>query len=116
MATSSQNVTAENLLSATVKYSNKDDVNRVYDISANVRIENGLVNNFDGGEVRTLSASEDNVNLMGNNVATFNSYGEKSLNLYINNADATEASSILSSIYAFMADVKANVNANPVTA
>lgn len=112
MATSSQPVTADQLISATVKYSNKDDANRVYDISANARIENGNVNNFESGEVRKIPASTDG---MGN-IATFNAYGDKNLNLYINNADETEASSILSAIYVFMADVKANVSANPVQA
>lgn len=110
MATSSQNVTADKLISATVKYSNKDDSARVFDITANVRIENGNVSNFENGEVKNL------VNDGMGNVATFNAYGEKNLNLYIQNADETEAQSILTAIYAFMADVKANVTANPVTA
>lgn len=113
MAQASQNVTADQLISATVKYSNKDDANRVYDISANARIENGNVNNFESGEVKKLSASVmDGME----NAATFNAYGEKNLNLYIQNANETEASAILSAIYAFMSDVKANVTANPVQA
>lgn len=115
MATTSQNVTADQLISATVKYSNKDDANRVYDISANARIENGIVNNFDNGEVRKHSESSESTDGMGN-IATFNSYSEKNLNLHINNADETEAKAILEAVYAFMADVKANVSANPVQA
>lgn len=115
MATSSQNVTAENLLSATVKYSNKDDANRVYDISSNARIENGIVSNFENGEVKKLSASSETADGMGN-IASFNAFGEKSLNLYVNNATETEAKSILNAVYAFMSDVRTNVTANPVQA
>lgn len=116
MATTNQPVTADQLISATVKYSNRDDANRVFDITANVRIENGIVNNFDSGEVKKHTESSDATDGMAPNVASFNFYGEKNLNLYINNATVTEAKEILSAIYAFVADVKANVNANPVTA
>ena len=115
MATSSQNVTADQLISATVKYSNKDDANRVYDITANARIENGAVNNFDSGEVRKKSDSSENMDGMSV-IATFNAYGERNLNLYIQNADETEAKAAMEAVYAFMADVKSTVNANPITA
>lgn len=115
MAQASQNVTADHLISATVKYSNKDDDNRVYDISANARIENGQANNFDSGEVRKKSDSSENMDGMSV-IATFNASGEKNLNLYIYNADATEAKVIMDAVYAFMADVKTNVSINPVNA
>lgn len=115
MATANQSVTADKLLSATVRYSNKDVSTRVYDISANARIENGQVINFDSGEVKKLSAPSENMDGMGN-VATFNSYSPKSLNLYINNVEESEATSILSAVYAFMEDVRTNVNANPLNA
>ncbi len=114
MATTNQNVTADQLISATVKYSNKDDASRGYDISANVRIEYGNVVRFESGEVRKSSESPENME--GGNIASFDSNGQKQLNLYIHNADETESQAILTAIHAFMTDVKANVNSNPVTA
>lgn len=120
MATSSKNVTAENLLSATVKYSNKDDESRVYDVSANVNINDGMVASFNNGMVRKLpivSESENPDVEMGTEaVADFSSYSEVSLNLNIFNADMEGAKFILETIYAFMSDVRATVSANPVTA
>lgn len=113
MATSlNKKVTAENLVSANVRYSNKDDVSRLYEISANVNIHSGSVNSFEGGEVKKIQTDGE----AGEQMASFNSYGTRQLNLYINNADETEAPDILSAIYAFMADVRANVSANPVQA
>lgn len=113
MATSSQNVTADQLISATVKYSNKDDASRAYDIAANVNIQNGQVSSFDNGEIR--QASSENPDGM-TYIAGFSSYSERTLNLNINNADKTEAQTIIEAVYAFMADVRKEVNANPVTA
>lgn len=116
MATATnQPVTAENLLSATVKYSNKDDSARVYDISANVKIRNGEAVNFENGEVKRLPASADSMD-SADIVATFHSYSKKSLNYDVNNASEEESKLILESVYTFMADVKANVNANPINA
>lgn len=110
-----QCVTVDALLSATVKYSNKDDASRAYDITANVRIESGEARNFESGEVRKVSDSPDNMEGMGN-VATFNAYGDKNLNLYIHNAEEEESKAIVYAIYAFMADVRTNISINPVTA
>lgn len=118
MATSNQSVTADHLISATVKYSNKDDASRVYDISANAHIENGRVGSFESGEVRMASAPSDEPDGMEgmNTAATFNAYGEKNLNLYVSDADESEASAILAAIYAFMTDVRASVSDKPIQA
>lgn len=115
MAVSNQNVTAENLISATVKYSNKDDANRVYDISANVRIDNGTVRSFESGDVRKMESDTDNADGMPN-MANFSSYGTKALSLNYENVDEEDAKAILSAVYAFMTDVKKNVSINPVKA
>ena len=112
MATSSQNVTADQLISATVKYSNKDDASRAYDIAANVNIQNGQVSSFDNGEIRQANA--ENAGDM-NSIAGFNSYGDRTLNLNIYNADKAEAQVILDAVYAFMSDVRKEVSASPVT-
>lgn len=114
MATTNQNVTADALISAMVKYSNKDDSARVYDISANVSIQDKKVNSFDGGEVRKIQSDAQYNDGMA--IATFSSYGPKTLYLSINDADENEAKAIMEAVYTFIADVKANVNTNPVTA
>lgn len=114
MATTNQNVTADALISATVKYSNKDDSARLYDISSNVSIQNRQVNSFDGGEVRKPQSDVQFGDGMA--IATFSSYGTKTLYLSINDADENEAKAIMEAVYTFMTDVKANVNTNPVTA
>lgn len=115
MATSTQSVAADKLVSATVKYTNKGDAARVYDISANVRIQNGKVTNFESGEVQKIQNENTSADMPMEH-ATFNSYGSNSLHLDINDGDETEAQNILTAIYAFMAEVKAHVNSNPVTA
>lgn len=112
MATTNQNVTADALISATVKYSNKDDAARAYDITANVSIRDKNVTSFDNGEVYKSSSSTEG----GVYAANFSSYSEKSLNLNVNSSDEEETKEIVSAIYAFMSDVRASVNANPVTA
>lgn len=113
MATTSQTVTAENLLSATVRYSNKDDASRVYNITANVNIQNAQVSSFDSGEVRKIDSNDNDG--MGY-VATFSSYSPRSLNINIADADESEGKSIMSAIYAFMMDVKSTVNTTPIIA
>lgn len=113
MATSNQSVTADQLISATVRYSNKDDANRVYDITANVRIENGTVQTFDGGEVKKRSASPESAD-NAEVVSSFSSYGQKQLNIYFNSLKETVATDVLSAVYVFMEDVEANVNVKPI--
>lgn len=118
MSTSSSNVTAEKLNSANVKYNNLNDADRAYDITANVNIQNGSVSNFESGTV-SLTGSVNASNPEGGgaqNLASFSSYSETSLNFNVYNSAESEAKNILTAIYAFMADVKANVTANPVTA
>ena len=114
MATSNKSVTADELVSATVKYSNKDDSSRVYDITANVNIQNGQVSSFDNGEIRSVvgEVGEGLASIVG----TFSSYSERNLNLNINDANDVQGKNILEAVYAFMADVRSAVSANPVTA
>ena len=109
MATANQNVTADALISATDNYSTKDDDARAYDISANVNIQNKNVTSFDNGEVFNPTDG-------GRHLANFSSYSDKSISINVPNSDEEEAKETLSAIYAFMKDVRANVNANPVNA
>lgn len=113
MATSSTNVTAENLLSATVRYSNKDDASRVYYVTANVNITGGKVSSFDSGEVRRITSSPDSPENMPTIPATFNGYGDRVLNVYVNDADLDESKLIFETICAFVADVRASVATTP---
>lgn len=109
MATS-QNVTAGALISATVKYNNFDDASRVYDIESNVDINSKIVSSFHGGSVRLRKTENEEASVepaaMPTILADFNSYGNQSINFNTHGIDAEEAVAILSTVYAFMADVK----------
>lgn len=112
MATSETKVTAGQILSATVKYNNNDDASRVYDISANVRIENGTAQSFDSGEVRAKGSTADT---MTGEYASFNSWGENELSMTFNNATPEKRTAMLNAVNAFIADVKASIVVNPIT-
>lgn len=110
MATTDSKVTVGEIVSATVKYSNKDDASRVYDISADVRIENGTAQSFDNGMVQPLGQNSDG---MGVSDATFNSWSENNASITFNNSDSEKAVAITAAVYAFMADVKASIVSKP---
>lgn len=112
MATTDRKVSAGDIISATVKYTNKDDAARGFDISANVGIGNGTVNSFDSGEVRpvrdtSLPGTEESVS------AQFRSYSPESLSVDFNATPET-AQDILAAIYAFMSDVKSSAETTDV--
>lgn len=111
MATSTQKVTAGELISATVKYNNNDDANRAFNIEAEVSINNGTVTNFNSGVVRRKN--EEN----GANVATFGSWSDNQLNVDFQNLSTREESlQILTAIYDFRTDVKNTVAAGSAPA
>lgn len=114
MTTENQQVTAESVLSATVRYSNRDDASRSYDITANVNIQNGTVSSFERGEVRKLPEAGAPGPQVMNNVATFSSYNPKSLGLNANDAEPEEAMAVMTSVYAFMAAVRSTVSVTPL--
>lgn len=112
METTNEKVTVEKLISATVKYSNIYDETRAYDISANVRIQDGTVMQFENGVVGAIGAGEPN---QTPSIATFYSYANNSLNLSVPSSDNAEAQSVLDAIYVFMDDVRNVVTVSPIT-
>ena len=109
MATTNQHVTAEGTLSATVRYSNRDDASRKYDITANVNLQHNQVNPIENGEVRKLQSGESGQ--MGEVLATFSSYSGRSLNLGIQDADEEGSKQILATVTAFIGEVKSKISA-----
>lgn len=88
----------ETVTEATVKTSNSVDTSRVYDISANVRINNGTnVFNVDSGVV-----------IKGNiTVCTFNKWGDTSLNTNFQNVnDVMEMCAILTSVNSYIEEIE----------
>lgn len=113
MATTEKKVSAGDIISATVKYTNKDDAGRSFDISANVGISKGTVNSFDSGEVcpvknPSLPGVEEPIS------AQFRSYSPESLSVDFNTSLET-APDILAAICAFISDVKSSAEATAVT-
>lgn len=113
MATANQKVSADELISATVKYTNRDDATRQYDLEAEVYIQSSNVQSFNGGSVRKYD-NENDISAM--NVADFNSPSETELTVNFHGVDDTARKNILKAVLDFMADVKASVTVNPVTA
>lgn len=104
---STEKVTYKVLNSANVRIDNSVDADRVYDIFANVNVENTNVSGMDG-DLRRKGETADAV-------ATFNSYGG---NLSVNYQGITpeEQQAVNTAINAFIEDVKAKVqNASPVS-
>ena len=88
----------ETVTEATVKTSNSVDTSRVYDISANVRINNGTnVTNVDSGVV-----TKGNIT-----VCTFNKWGDNSLNTNFQNVeDIMEMCTILTSVNSYIEEIE----------
>lgn len=112
MATTDRKVSAGDIISATVRYTNKDDAGRSFDISANVGVSNGTVNSFDSGEVRpvrdtSLPGTEESVS------AQFRSYSPESLGVDFHAAPET-AQDILVAIYEFISDVRSSAETTGV--
>lgn len=107
MATkNNNNVTAGEVVSATVRYTNEDDSTREFNIKADVNITNKEVSSFNSGEVRKLNEE------MGMTLATFNASGNTAsyFNISFNNATDEEMNKILSAVISFVKDVKENVD------
>lgn len=103
MATQDKKVTAGDVVSATVKYTNKDNADRKFDISADVNISNGKVTNFNNGELRKKDSSE-----FSN--ANFNSSGDNAyFNYNCNNLSEEESKEAFVAIYDFISDVNRSV-------
>lgn len=110
MATTEQkSVTAETLISATVKYNNNDDASRSHDVSADVTIQGTTVQTIQNGFVRA-KGSDGMTSL-----ATFNTWSENNLSVSFETS-AESNISVLTSINRFVADVKDAVKEKTINA
>lgn len=91
------------LNSANVRYNNANDEARVFDIEANVNIQGGNVNGFEGGIVKEN----------GLQVATFTMWGTN-LNPSFQGMEASKMCEVLMAINEFIASVKENVLTNEI--
>ncbi len=92
------------LNSANVAVENSVDSERVYDIKCNANINNGALNSIDSGFVL-----KDDVQ-----VATFSMWSNNLTQSFQNVTDATEMCAILMAITTFIADVKVEIENNPI--
>lgn len=102
MATTKSTVTAGDVISATRKYSNKDNEDRKYNITADVSIANGKVNQFSNG---TLASKDE----PSNGSANF-SKGEAWISFNANNLSDTEVKEAFESIMDFASAVEESVS------
>lgn len=107
MATPESKVTMDGLVSATLKYSNKDDSNRTFDISADVNISNGKVTNYNNGNVLKKDGTSGNANFSAGNEGDY-------FNFNANNWDKETVLKAMESIYAFMEKVSESIKENQV--
>lgn len=92
-----EKVTIKSLNSANLRMDNSVDADREYNIAANVNIDSGSVaNSIDSG----------NVIKEGIEIATFNAYSDNNLQINFNNVAASEQCMIITSVNAFIADVR----------
>lgn len=101
MPTANSNVTAGDFISATRKYSNKDNAERIFNINADVEIKNNQVITINKGSVTKATEATN-----GN--ATF-SKGENWISFNANNLSSEEQKEAFEAILGFIADVEENV-------
>ena len=94
----------EALNSANVKVNNSSDLERVYSIEANANVNNlNEVSNIDNGVVKKDAEQK----------ATFNVWGDNSLNISFYNATSDEQCAVINAVNAFIKDVKSHVADTP---
>ena len=94
----------EALNSANVKVNNSGDLERVYSIEANANVNNlNEVSNIDNGVVKKEAEQK----------ATFNVWGDNSLNISFYNATSDEQCAVINAVNAFIKDVKSHVADTP---
>lgn len=94
----------EALNSANVKVNNSGDLSKTYDIEANANVNNlNEVSNIDNGTVKKDTEQK----------ATFNVWGDNSLNISFYNATSEEQCAVINAVNAFIQDVKSHVADTP---
>ena len=92
------------LNSANVSCDNSVDTERVYDIKANANLQGNNLSSMDSGVVMKNDVQ----------VATFNMWGENFNPSFNNVTDVMEMCAILTAITTFIANVKSELNNNPI--
>lgn len=103
MATKDTKVTAGDVVSATIKFTNKDDVDRKFDISAEVNIQDKNIVSYNNGYV-TIKDSQDNGNANFNAGTDFNYFSFNS-----NGFNALDVKEAVGAVITFIEDVKTNI-------
>lgn len=98
-----QKITAGEVVSSTRKYSNINDGTRLFNIEADVNIQNGKVTNFNSGTLTRKEANAyGNANFSAGNNLDYFAFNSNGLN-------ASEVKDALDAIMDFMSNVKENV-------
>ena len=92
------------LNSANVSCDNSVDTERVYDIKANANLQGDNLSSMDSGVVKKGDVQ----------VATFNMWGDNFNPSFTNVSDPMEMCNILMAITNFIANVKSELNNNPI--
>lgn len=94
----------EALNSANVKVNNSGDLERAYSIEANANVNNlNEVSNIDNGVVKKDAEQK----------ATFNVWGDNSLNISFYNTTSDEQCAVINAVNAFIKDTKSHVADTP---
>ena len=96
-----ENIVYKQLKNAKVHADNSGEADRVYDISADVQLNESGVEYI---EVGSVSLKNNDVTL-----SSFNTYGINSLNVMFTSVDPEDMCTILTAINSFIADVKQKV-------
>lgn len=107
MATANKTVTAGDVVAATVKYSNKDNASRQFDITADVDVRDKRVQNIQNGQV----AAKGSDTMQGGASATFSTWSENAVNYNVNQADRETQAAMFAEVQDFIAGVRASVEA-----
>ena len=103
MATKETKVTAGAVVSSTRKYSNEDDATRVFNISADVNIRNGKVENINSGSLVT----KESTNIGSANFSCGNDFNYFSFNS--NNMPVENTKEAFNAVLQFVKDVESDV-------
>lgn len=108
MATTTSKVQYDGVVNATVKYNNSNDTDRVYDISAEVSVSGSTITGFNTGQAsRRVNPGPS---------ASFNSWGENDMSVSMSGVpDKAEKIALFTAIADFIDDVRAQVEASPVS-
>lgn len=92
----------DGVVTATVKYTNAVDSDRIYDVSGEFQVQNKTVTNVQNGNAVRLSDSVS--------VASFSAWADDSLAATVNGVkDSTDKKEVFAAIVDFIDDVKAKV-------